>query len=868
MSRKAFTVSVVAATIAWSIGLSALITPLTARAVDAGTLVKGSLPAVYYVGADMKRYVFPNEKTYKTWYMDFSTVQTITDAELAAIPIGGNATYKPGVYMVKITTDPKVYAVASGGTLRWVTSESVANALYGANWNTMIHDVPDAFFVNYTIGADINSAGDFSPAGESSAATSISVDKGLGQAVSGSLSVAAAADMPAGGTLPAGASGVNMLKVKVMNGGASAVTVDSLTVRRVGAGVPGDFAWVYVYHGNDRLTTGRTINTSSNEASFAGLNMQVGPGATEYLWIAVDLAGAVGANNQHALQLVDLRSGATMASGLPVAGPNFSMSSAVAGTLQVDRAGAVPLSNVKAGSMGQKIGEFQLTAGAAEDLHVHRIALFNGGAVNREHMTNLVLKQAGLSLATAAGFDGRDRATFVLASPLLLEKGAMKTFEVYADIAAGARAGATETILVYVDSSTDVLAIGQTFGYGAMVDIGAIAGTYDGVGCALGAGNCSSTRIEGGQVNITFNGPAAKDVGVNGRDVELYNFTIGSASNLEVRNLRMRINATNAVGGAAPSGLIDTSGAGVANFTDIKVIDTATGATIAGPASLAVGGSDATQNITYTETWNLTAGQSRTFKVTADIANQALLAGDTASVDLLPFQANDLRNLDNSTYVVLTDIVPNTGINGNLHSMRAPSLMVGLASTPVAQTYIQGTQGVEVVGLTLQAGDASDIRVSSLALQGLLDSDDTVACANAPDAAFNLGQEALLCNSIAALVSTASLWDNGTQVGATKSPSTSTGAGTGGVLTFDNLNFTVPAGQTITLTMKVNLAGGQTLANMPDDIAFQVTAAGSVSATDPDGNTVAATAAGWPVLGPTMRVAGAGSLTVALAPSD
>lgn len=119
------------------------------------TLVKGSGPAVYYCGQDGKRYVFPNEKTYFTWYADFSTVTTISDAALASVMIGGNVTYRPGVRMIKINTDPKVYAVAKGGTLRWVSSEAIAASLYGSNWNAKIDDLSDAFFVNYTTGAPI-----------------------------------------------------------------------------------------------------------------------------------------------------------------------------------------------------------------------------------------------------------------------------------------------------------------------------------------------------------------------------------------------------------------------------------------------------------------------------------------------------------------------------------------------------------------------------------------------------------------------------------------------------------------------------------------------------------------------------------------
>jgi hypothetical protein len=145
----------------------------------AGDLIKASTAAVYYLGTDGKRYVFPNEKTYKTWYPDFSSVKTITDSQLAGYAIGGNVTYKPSSKMVKITTDPKVYAVDAHGTLRWITSESVAQALYGASWAAMVDDVADSFFTNYSIGTPIYSSADFSPSTVNAAAASINSDKNL-----------------------------------------------------------------------------------------------------------------------------------------------------------------------------------------------------------------------------------------------------------------------------------------------------------------------------------------------------------------------------------------------------------------------------------------------------------------------------------------------------------------------------------------------------------------------------------------------------------------------------------------------------------------------------------------------------------------
>jgi len=82
-------------------------------------------------------------------------VRVVSVAELAAVPFGGSVTYRPGSRMIKVQTDPKVYAVAKGGVLRWVTSEAVAKALYGLLWNGLISDISDAFFVHYVVGAPI-----------------------------------------------------------------------------------------------------------------------------------------------------------------------------------------------------------------------------------------------------------------------------------------------------------------------------------------------------------------------------------------------------------------------------------------------------------------------------------------------------------------------------------------------------------------------------------------------------------------------------------------------------------------------------------------------------------------------------------------
>lgn len=121
--------------------------------LSVGNLVKiQGNSAVYYIDATGTRRAFPSETVYRSWYgTDFSLVKTITAEQLATFTLGKNMTIKPGSYLVKITTVPKVYAVTGDATLQWVSTETRAIELFGADWAKKVVDVPDAYFVNYTI---------------------------------------------------------------------------------------------------------------------------------------------------------------------------------------------------------------------------------------------------------------------------------------------------------------------------------------------------------------------------------------------------------------------------------------------------------------------------------------------------------------------------------------------------------------------------------------------------------------------------------------------------------------------------------------------------------------------------------------------
>lgn len=132
--------------------------------IPPGQLVKAaSSSAVYYIDEDLTRHVFPNARVFQSWYDGFGEIITVEDEDISEFPLSGTVPYKPGKRLIKIQTDPRVYAVDDGGVLRWVKSEAAARALYGKNWNKFVDDLPDSYFANYTMGEDVDDSQDFDP---------------------------------------------------------------------------------------------------------------------------------------------------------------------------------------------------------------------------------------------------------------------------------------------------------------------------------------------------------------------------------------------------------------------------------------------------------------------------------------------------------------------------------------------------------------------------------------------------------------------------------------------------------------------------------------------------------------------------------
>ncbi len=854
MMRKAFSTFVSFATILWSVGAGALAFPVTAQAatLSAGDLVKASGPAVYYYHTDGKRYVFPDEKTYFSWFDDFSSVITITDAELAAIQIGGNATIRPGTKLVKITTDPKTYAVTECGTLHWIESEAIAKALYGDAWATRVVDVPDSFFVNYEIGSSISSnvhpngqlityAGDSNRyvvwEGEkrmiaddtafeannwnmiNAVETTITYADGANvtgaepgnfwnvacpssAAVGGDVTVSLASDTPAGATVPKNAMGVPMVKVNVQAGDADAM-LEALHFHRVGVGSTGDFANVYLYDmDGNRLTTGRSVNSTTNKVEFNSLDQTVPANGMKSYYVYADFSNPGSTGGNHAFEIMDaasvvLSGSGTVAGSFPVRGNVFVVGTASAGTLQIQK-GPTP-ANPVIGQQDARISSFKLTA-STNDIYVHRVALYQGGGVDDSDLTDFNLYQGTTKVATADAINDKGQIVLVFDSPYLLPNGVTRVFDLEADVAG--RAG--RTIKTYVEYAADIHAIDSVYNSGASIDIS----SFDGTGT-----NYVEITTEGGNLTFAFNGPPTGSVAKGKLGVVLYEFSLTSADNdLEIRNLRTKLDG---VSGAAIVG-----GSGTKFFRNIKIKDMDSGNTKMGPKELSGTTTSTSETLTFNDTFNIDAGETMNLAIVADLSNTEEYTGqffDNAyQATWLAFQSADVKVVDTGENLALSKIVPNADTTGNAQTVKKSSLNADLASTPVSGTIVKKAQDKPVVGVTMQAGSQSGLKITNV----------TLKCQ------ANLNGGGYLLTSCKDRITSLALYDGDTMVGNAKAPGT-----TNGEAQITNMDLDIPAGATKNLVAKATFSSAANTAPY-DLVSVGVT---SITAQDDDSNTITPT---------------------------
>ncbi|MBU4284982.1 hypothetical protein KKF60_00585 [Patescibacteria group bacterium] len=681
----------------------------------------------------------------------------------------------------------------------------------------------------------------------------------------GALTLSLASDTPAASTLPNTAQGVTFVKYNLTGSG----TLNQIVFKRDGAGAVADFDDLYIYKDGVRLTSGRSITTSTSKVTFINLGI-VAPATFE---LVADISGTAGNVNYFTVEIAsDVVADTTVSGTFPIKSNTMGISGTAAGTITVARTGSAT-KNVTIGALEQEISQFKVTV-ATEGANVYRIQLFNGGTADNNLITNLKLKDnTGATVATATSIGSSGYVSFVFSTPYYILKGENEIFHIYADI------GATKpdrTIILYQELATDILAKGTTYGYGMTATITSFDATGDAV----------TVTCKGGDLTLNKVGPNATSIGTTTSDTVFLEYTMSAAADITIKRTEL-IFCEDTDGNGTYNNASTSAGA---DIEDIKIKEKDSGAIVIGPKDgtsfndgvrASCPGSVNGLYEAYTDTIDLAAGTTRTFQVTADIktsntnSGQHIVASSRIKFILYSY-ATMIGTTGNVSYVKYAGtsdavddsaIAPSGDIAGEEMTIAAASLAITLSASPSGgdvtaneKVYIKGQGGVEAAGFVFTAGSASDITISTIQLTAYTTENTAVALIAGKDT-----------NYVKDTVGSVYIYDKDTGA---MVPGSSAKGFTSGTnyenVDFTGLSWTITAGNSKTLLVKTDISSAAPASASTADtwIGFDILdVSADVSAVDVDGNSVDGTGDASNPLAATVNygVAEYGSLAVVVA---
>lgn len=760
--KKAFSVAVATTTILWSVGLSAFL-PVAASAASFGDLIKGTtLSTVYYYGSDGQRYAFPNEKTYFSWNKDFSAVKTISDSELASITLAGNIVYRPGARWIKIQSDKKVYVVSTSGKVRWVENEATAKGLGGDNWNAHIDDVPDVFFTDYTVGDSLTSpvsgydgmlwtdgtskylvagtkyqkltdagfaangynagfvlAGTgFTKSGLTAGAEVTAKMANLTDAaqkvttptyaVSQNVSVALSASSPASSTIVASQALANLAAFDFTNPTASAVSVKSLKVARVGVSSDTTLSNVYLFNGYTRLTDAATVSSGSISWNDASGIFTIPAGGTSTVYVRSDIASAsgqtVGVKLAAASDVTFV--GAFAATGtFPLTGSVHTIAAAPS-TYATAYLGTTPTPSsdtTPAPQSDLKVWEDTIVVGTnTNGAKLYSIRFRNTGSIAATDVSNWRLYVAGTQRGSAVvSQDANGYVTFDLsASPVSLTTNT-HTVKVVADVVGGS----SRTVSVGVRSAADVFIVDADYQQPMLV-------TVTNTSTAFSARNASAQTIASGSVTFTKRTDSpSTDVVNTASGVTLARYDVkaaGEAMKIESLNFNFIHDDTDTAF-TLRNGSIFADGSQIGNTAALCNRDTETAS-----ACTDVTGSAASYT-TYNFGSSLVVypGTPVLLEVKADIydnvGNNSIATDDTIQVVIDGSATNNVLRKVTGTY----GTYPATDVAAGIVTVRTGGLTVSKNSSYAAQSFVAPKSSYKIGSFAVTSSSAESLNLTS-----------------------------------------------------------------------------------------------------------------------------------------------------------
>ncbi|MFZ4648439.1 MAG: beta strand repeat-containing protein [Patescibacteria group bacterium] len=756
--RKVLSVSVMALTVFVMSGMASLV---SAASAQPGDLVKAAgAKTVYYLGSDSKLYNIPNEGTYFSWYKDWSGVITISVNDLNSYGTPkGFVTMRPGTNLVQrdVTTDTTVYAVEPNGMLRKIETAN-AIALYGSLWAKKVTKVSDQNFVSYTVGTQL-------PTGQYPAGTLLKKTTGAdvyyfdganyrkvateaafnanrfnakyivktsmsftagGNDITGmesslinaaqnggtivtppvvtgsGLTLSLNANTPAAISVPNNGARVPMAKVNLTAANDGAISVSSITVKRIGLSTYSNIDKVWAENNGTIVASKKSMNSNDESVLTLSPALVVPAGQTVSLDLIASLTGTNAGNIGLSIASASAVSAtaANVAGSFPVNGNLMSPTSYNVVDLTIDQL-ATTSSNVKVGDKAVDLGRFQLNT--TKDVVLTSVMLKNNGTEDLTSLTNLYLEQAGNKVTSNVVVNGRF-VTFTFNNGTeILKDDSNKLFYIKGDVIA--RENSSSNIQLSLNKSTDISGYEKATSFGFNVKYNGTSA--DGV-------VFSNRSIDAGAISITKKATSPSDTTiVKGSDNTMLLANLRTDEAITADGLKIKYTASNnSTSTNFENVRVYVNGALLDSFdlatstTEVEKLLDSTVSLNKGDNEIKVvakAKSDATaSNITFKLYPSMFDGQNPEYVISGNSVNTTNEVGGSAAGAIFTVAGATLTAVRNDGYADNKSIVQGaTDVSLGKYTLKALNDTVKVTSIALAST----------TGNTVNASSVSDIKV-------------------------------------------------------------------------------------------------------------------------------------------------------------
>lgn len=740
--KFALVVSLTISTVVWSIGLTAF--TFTAIAASAGDLIKQEgQSAVYYIGSDSKRYVFPSAAVYNTWYGSGATVTTVTADELLGFELGGNVVGRAGRLLQFVTSDTpwavadaKVYAVSNDGARQPIDSAATAVALFGSDWETRIMPVEQTLLSNYTEGAELTAssvipdgflvtddagtyvieggekrtvnaegftANSFSESdkitvsdlsgyadgsalsGAEDSYTNVAGGASTPAPVAGGLTIGLSSSTAASGTIIQGQAVANLASFDLMASSDGDVKVTTFKVKRTGISADATLSNVYLYEGTTRLTDNASVSSTYVTWNNSAGIVTIPAGTTKTVTVKSDIAGStsgqtVGVSINAADDIVT--DGGSVSGTYPVSGNLMSIASATLASVTLNGT-TTPTTD---GTPNAGETQFSLwknrVAITTRDVDLESIRFRQIGSVRTDDVQNFTFYIDGVAQGDVQQLDSDGYVAFDFsASPIRIRTG-NKSFEVRVDLIGGS----SYTTSLSLRQAADLII--KDSEYGANI-----------TGTGIPASSTSQTIASGTlSINVMTDSPSS-NVLKDASGATLAKYEIKAyGEKIKVEYLNVGIVSSNAAVGSLRNGVLYANGVQIGSTTNISTAPAAAGTT--------------GTNFSLGSSLIVEPGTPVTLEVNADIfdsdGTNDLVATDTLRVRLNIYTSGAQR-MTSLGYIN----VPTVATLANQVTVVTGSLTGTSNASYANQNTIDNLSNYKFGSYTISAAEGEDVNISN-----------------------------------------------------------------------------------------------------------------------------------------------------------